>query len=591
MAEIEYELRGVQRAIGDLASVMETVGNRMETIDDRVVHVSEQVGRVSADVVTTRGELLELKQAFEDYVEQAERTAAVQRAETKIGNLKAELDRQYGHYSVVRRTSIGVLQAFDVGNVSNDVVAQVSEELMIQSPRYWLAPALVGVAAWSRDDKEISEKSIQEAFKRNPAKTSLFFALMLRRENRLEASLRWLHHYLTSCKSDALTREFAVILEASAQGAFGPNGAKMMSSQLKKWNDDLRMDDEVVQAQISEWRDEMRNNSQILDDSDYEELKAVCPDYPKVKDLLESVTGVGETLRKYEAVKNDSYQALGMVADMLDDLLEQLVTEYDDEELPLRREVAENEAIIETNGDLEKSRIRAEQYTRALEETVDAVTLQTRTAISPDLMGVSVQTQKVSVGAGQSDFRKAVGEYTKEYRSRYMGQVDLVLDDQHSGHASTFGFVGHRSNTSEPEPVALQRLQQDWDRSFEQYIESVSFKITSVLVPIIIAAVVIIFSLAIHPGFGFVVLLGAGGGVGFWVYTKYMKATRAVEKANEQKQEAFEKSKDILQEARAAFFDLMIEYSELDKDEAGLLNLVDTWPTARIAAEKEAANV
>ena len=44
MAEIEYELRGVQRAIGDLASVMETVGNRMETVDDRVVLVSEQVG-------------------------------------------------------------------------------------------------------------------------------------------------------------------------------------------------------------------------------------------------------------------------------------------------------------------------------------------------------------------------------------------------------------------------------------------------------------------------------------------------------------------------------------------------------------------
>lgn len=172
-----------------------------------------------------------------------------------------------------------------------------------------------------------------------------------------------------------------------------------------------------------------------------------------------------------------------------------------------------------------------------------------------------------------------------------MDQVDLVLDDQHSGHASTFGFVGHQSNTSEPDSVVLQRLQQDWDRTFEKYIDSVSFKITSVLVPIIIAAVVIIFSLAIHPGFGFVVLLGAGGGVGFWVYTKYMKATRAVEKANEQKQEAFERSKEILVDARTAFFDLKIEYNELDKDEAGLLNLIDTWPTARTAAEKETANV
>ena len=160
-----------------------------------------------------------LAEAFEKFSRQAERIAVVQRAETQLGNLKSELDRVYRHYALVHRTSVGVLQAFDVGNVTNDVVAQVSEELMIQSPRYWLAPALVGLAAWSRDDKVICEKSVQEAFTRDAAKTSLFFALILRRVNRHDEAYTWLKHYLMNCDATKLTHEFAVILETTAHDA------------------------------------------------------------------------------------------------------------------------------------------------------------------------------------------------------------------------------------------------------------------------------------------------------------------------------------------------------------------------------------
>ena len=174
----EYiNLNPVIREISDVQNNILLLNGKMDTM-------GAQVGAVTQDLNTTRQKLQELAEAFEKFSRQAERIAVVQRAETQLGNLKSELDRVYGHYALVRRTSVGVLQAFDVGNVTNDVVAQVSEELMIQSPRYWLAPALVGLAAWSRDDRAICEKSVQEAFTRDAAKTSLFFALILRRVNR-----------------------------------------------------------------------------------------------------------------------------------------------------------------------------------------------------------------------------------------------------------------------------------------------------------------------------------------------------------------------------------------------------------------------
>ena len=113
---------------------LDEIQSAMATRRD-VDQVSSMVTEVSGTLRSTQDQLAELQQQFAEYVQQARRTAAVQRAETKLGTLKADLEREYGHYKVVRRSSIGLLQAFDIGNVSESTAGQVSEELMIQTRR------------------------------------------------------------------------------------------------------------------------------------------------------------------------------------------------------------------------------------------------------------------------------------------------------------------------------------------------------------------------------------------------------------------------------------------------------------------------
>lgn len=505
MSDISIDISPIIRAVDEINSNIYSLSNDIDRVDSKVA-------TVSADVQSTRSELQELKAAFHEYMNQAQKVAAIQRSETKIGNLKAELDRLYGHYAVVRRTSVGVLQAFDIGNVTNQVVGHVSEELMIQSPRYWLAPALVGLAAWSRDDQEICEKSIQEAYARNAAKTSLFFALVLRRIQRNEAAVRWLKHYLNACDANALSREFAVILEASAQGAFGPTGAKVLADQLQEWNKTLRLSNEINEAQVEEWNRALQSNKQQLVVADYNELRTFSPDFQTVQELLEAATALGVTTDEFTQVRDTEAKGGGVIADMLDDLLEQLVTEYDDEELPLRREVAYHEAVIETEGDLDQARVTADKYLRALEETVDAVTIQTRAAISPDLLGVSINTQRVAIGAGQADFEKGVKKYTKEYRSRYVDSVRLNFGSNHTGYAQTYGFSSFETTTGEDESVASNRLEKIWNDTFQEFIDAATFQWTSVLAPIAITAIVVLIGFFISPSFGLLLLVAGGGG-------------------------------------------------------------------------------
>lgn len=219
----------------DLGPIVREIDHLGRQLSSQVSQVDYKVESVATDLSVTRDQVSQLRADFEAFVQTHERTRLVQLAETRLGTLKADLEREYGHYGVVRRTSIGILQAFDVGNVRNKTVHEVSEELMIQTPKYWLAPALVTLAAWSKDDKALAEKSLDAAFARDPKKTSLFFALTLRRQGRLAEATRWLHHYFVSLDPHALTREFAVLLEAAAQDGFGAEGRLLVKEHLESW--------------------------------------------------------------------------------------------------------------------------------------------------------------------------------------------------------------------------------------------------------------------------------------------------------------------------------------------------------------------
>ena len=581
MADFKIDVSPIMKAI-------EQVDDKVSIVGSGLNRVSEKVDVVDTKVGGTQSELAELRRRFEDYVRQAERTANVQRAETKAGTLKADLEREFGHYQVVRRSSIGLLQAFDVGNVSESTAGQISEELMIQTPRYWLAPALVALAAWSRDDKDICERSITEAYNRSQAKTALFFALVLRREKREAESVRWLHHYLAACDPRALTREFAVILEAASQGQFGPQGTRLALTQLAQWTAELRGSQELVADQVEKWVEELTVSQKVLDPSEAPMLRrlASASDFARVKAQAEATTALKACAEKYEAIKDSEFTSSGVISTLLDDLLIQLVTEYDEEELPLNREVAYQDAIIETGGDLDRARTKADQMISVLDEHTDAVTLQTNAAIAPDSLGVSIRTQQVAIGVGKEDFRTAVRAYTKDYRLRHVDNVTLTLEPNHHQLASTYGFRGFATSTRTDEAVMAGQLRQAWDATFAAYIQSVTFKNQQMLMPIGIAVVVALVAFMINPLAGLLVA-AVSGGLAYYVIYQAQKAARAkVDGANAVKQRAFEESFTMLQDARADFDELQWAYEEQDADEDELLRIIDVWPSGETSKKE-----
>lgn len=570
-----------QRVSIDLTPVLREVREVGVELSRQMDVLGGEVGRVRSDLQLTSSELKDLRNEFQRFVQDEVRRANVQQSETRIVNLKAQLDREFGHYSQVRRTSIGMLQAFDVGNVTHDTVQTISEELMIQSPRYWLAPALVALAAWSRDEQEICEKSLQEAFSRDKNKTSLLFALILRRQDRTPAAVRWLRHYVSSLDPTALTREFAVILEASSYDAFGPQGQQLMSGQMADWCTMLRDKAEIVEAQVGAWQQEIADHRQRLDQSAYREIAELASgDWRKITQQIEAASALPKVIEKYEQVRDTDRVLPTVLEDLLDDILDQLVTEYDEEELPLRREVVFHEAVIDKHGDLDLARQRADGLQAALEETSDVITMQTRSAISPDLVGVGAQTQRIAVGVGAADFRSAVGRYAMDYRNRAIGQVTYDFTPKHSNYASTYNFQGCRIDSVEPEDAGIARLRETWAATFATFIDSISFKNMWYLVPSLIAFGITLVLFFINPVVGLIGLVIGGAVVYLMGMSRKTKADAEVARARQTQEAALEHSVALYRDANAQLVDARLIYEEFDAFERNLLQLINTWPTA-----------
>src|SRR5512147_306660 len=138
MSEVDYKLR----------SQVDALQGQVVRLEQGVGQVGVQVAHVGQRTEETNDRLVKLSQRFEQYVIKAERTANVQRSETRIGVVEAQIEHKYGHYNVVRRVARGILEGFDNGLLSDDRVRDIGEELVMSTPGYWLAPILVALRAW-----------------------------------------------------------------------------------------------------------------------------------------------------------------------------------------------------------------------------------------------------------------------------------------------------------------------------------------------------------------------------------------------------------------------------------------------------------
>ena len=424
----------------DLSPVL----NAINRVQSNVAHVSGQVAAVGEYVGQVDQRLKQLEQDFVKMMEEQRKSAAFQRAITEIIRVRQELEQKYGNQKKVRDNLLGILTAHDLALVKGTTITQCTEELMLDTPNYWLSPCLIAIAAWLNNEQSLAERAITEALRRNAEKASLLFALICSRSGRTETCFEWLRIYFSKLKANAMKSSIVTFLSAYYNGLFGVDEKKVCREQISSWMKELGSDKkEFHEEQKARWKNffnvQCGNRAQkiISGDSNYQVLSSMSPEFQNMNNFItriEAVEGEGgaKTQLNEIATAPISRRALQKKIDerlwaLVNEYEEFKMTENDQSEAELRIEERKYALVKESKGDEEWATKRLAFEQRALRD--DPIKLDERlsqTIVSDAKDGAE---RKAALMLMQEYIEEAYLEYITENKDAYPQEISLRYKD------------------------------------------------------------------------------------------------------------------------------------------------------------------
>lgn len=403
------------------------IENNLDAIKSNIKTLDARVDIVNGNVAIVTSEVERLAEQFQAFVDIQLRANEKSNSQAKLIQVRQEMEKRFGHYDTVRRHATGILQADDLGIVRKETIGTATEELMISTPGYWLAPCLVALAAWINDQPELAEKALREGIKRNDEKTSLFFALICRRADRKQAALKWTQRYLENQDAEALDRKTVIILDAFASGLLGSDSEGVVSKQIGAWMDSLAAKPGFIEKQTKQWSDAINLKRKPIDSNNYTYLRKYSHTWPILEEIMEGAQLHADILGYFITIFEQEASTDALKA-QLDEILDSLVTDFDDEELPLKREEKFHQLVVDFDGDINRARQNMTVEKTAFETHKDFTQLLTDAAMNPETSHSSVSTQKFAIALSKDWISNAYNDVTAQNRMKIPYEIEINVD-------------------------------------------------------------------------------------------------------------------------------------------------------------------
>lgn len=541
------DLRTIENNLGAIENNLSTIYEQLESLDS-------QISLVDGNVKTVYSELSTLAREFQEYVQAQTRQNKKQVAHTELIRVRQELDKKYGHYDTVRRMTTGILQADDLGVVRKETISTSTEEVMITTPGYWLAPCLVALSAWINDKPDLAEIALREGIKRNDEKTSLFFALVCRRAGRFQAALKWTQRYLANQDEKDLDRHAIVILNAFAEGLLGNDSEGAVSRQIGEWLERLSDEPGFIERQTYQWSLAINAKRGTVPDDLYPSIRSFSPTWGQLKYVLEGARLHTKFMEYFNDIFKQASPTEGL-KQQLDEILNGLVSDFDDEELPLRREEMLNQLIIDYDGDEGRAKQVMAAQQSALEEGKDFTQLLTDAAMTPDESSASVSTQKFAIALSRDWIVTAYNDVTAQNRAQIPNEIELKI-----GNFAATTTDGH--NESELLMRYQDHVNKERQEALAQFAPS-SFEQFALYGGAVICVVGLIMMVTGNAAFGLLVLI-AGVGLVLHYFTKKKAREQGEKSVNEQCDKKLATGQEAIRAVLAEVVDYRREFAKED---------------------------
>ena len=543
-------LKYIEESLSNLSSSIDYVNSRVDQVDDNVKIVYNEVEKLANE--------------FREYVEM--QSLANRKAEAKM-NLSAIRDKlkdNFGHYDVVRRTATGILQVNDLAIVKSSMLSHVTEKQMIETPNYWLTPCLVALSAWINDDKALAERALAEGIRRNDEKTSLFFGLICRRIGRESSSLKWFARYLEAQDEEKLDRKAVIVLDAFASGLLGNDTENFVYQQIQEWMSNLEAKPGFTEKQLDNWKNAINSKRVPLQKGLYPYLEKYSNTWDNLKDVLEGANLNNDLYEYFKKVFEQKEETKKLKVE-LDKILDSLVTEFDEEELPLKREEQFEELVVKYNGS--ESRANAQM---ALEKSVyddyrDFMQLLTDASMNPEESKSSVATQKFATALSRNNIVTAFNDVVAQNRMNVPYEIEINVD--------TFN---DKTQDGEDEEEILDRFEKLVEQEKQTELSKVKLSIFEQFCLYgggVILLYGIIKSFADKSFALITIILGIGSIV--YHITAKQKIKKLIDKINNAYAQKLESGKQIIRATIAEIVDFRVEFSERDVESKKVLDFFE----------------
>jgi hypothetical protein len=545
-------LNYIEKNLNHLANNLVTVANNVECISNQVDNVDNKVNSVSS-------ELADLTNEFRDFVNESKRIANLADAKQTIVLLEQELEKKFGNYETIRNHTVGILQASDISVVKKETIESATEEMMLAAPRYWLAPALIALSAWLSDNKELADKALKEAIRRDDEKTSLLFCLISRRAGKLDGSLVWLERYFAMQDPEKMERRVIVVLDAFASGLFGGDIKGICSKKIKEWLDELSSRVGFIEKQREQWQSAILAKKVSIDESNFSLLKDYSPTWGKMKDVLEFAETHDDIYEYFSNIFNTRVENTASISAKIDEILDNLVKNYDNEELPIRTQLRKNKLVIEENGDVQRANKRFDEESKAYGKYENFSQHLTSVALTPESSGALIATQKLAISLSKEWILDAYEDLTAKNRASVPMELDIEISDWK-------GKTRDGSNEVE----LKTSLNEYMDKMQEEQLSRLKWPNTKVIVSGVIGALIIIITLVtiVLPIITAVV-------VGLYIYKQKKSIEKARNNVIDNIKNLKENSGQILNGFLAEVVDFRRLYLEKDANSKKVINLLN----------------
>ena len=544
------DLSLIERSLSNLAGSIDYVNNRVDQVDDNVKIVYNEVEKLANE--------------FRKYVEM--QSLANRKAEAKM-NLSAIRDKlkdNFGHYDVVRRTATGILQANDLAIVKSSMLSHITEKQMIETPNYWLTPCLVALAAWINDDKALAERALAEGIRRNDEKTSLFFGLICRRIGRENSSLKWFARYLEAQDEEKLDRKAVIVLDAFASGLLGNDTENFVYQQIQEWMSNLEAKPGFTERQLDNWKNAINSKRVPLKSGLYPYLEKYSNTWDNLQDVLEGANLNNDLYEYFKKVFEQKEETKKLKVE-LDKILDSLVTEFDEEELPLKREEQFEELVVRYNGSESKAHAQMALEKSVYDDYRDFMQLLTDASMNPEESKSSVATQKFATALSRNNIVTAFNDIVAQNRMNVPYDIEINVD--------TFN---DKTQDGEDEEEVLNRFENLVEQEKQTDLSKLKLNMFEQFCLYGGAAVILygIIKSFMDKSFAFITII-LGIGLIIYHFTAKQKVQKLIQKIIENYAQKLESGKQIIRATIAEIVDFRVEFTEKDAESKKVLDFFE----------------